>query len=121
MNILLIYIILIIASISRAIQEHGKWRNSKEWSILYNTWFLKTNHKYNIDGYHVSSRIFVTSIVYLGWYIGGMQSQWWLPLLLIEIMYILYGIFYHIVFTPNDKRDWSLFRNENTANTKKRL
>jgi hypothetical protein len=106
-----IYIVLLtlVAGISRAIMEHGKWRNSKEWSILYGTWWLKHDHKYNIDGYHSTGRVLLTATIYVGWLLGGRQAPWWAPLLVVEAVYIVYGLFYHIVFTPPSKRDWRLF------------
>jgi hypothetical protein len=108
--VIAIIILIIIAGVSRAIMEQGKWRNSPEWSVLYGTWWLKHNHSYNIDGYHTSGRILVTAMAYLGWLLGGMQAPWWTPLVAVEAMYLIYGLFYHVVFTPKGKRDWRLFK-----------
>ena len=103
-----IIILIIIAGISRAIMEQGKWRNSPEWSVLYGTWWLKHNHSYNIDGYHTSGRVLVTSMCAVGWLMQDYPL--WAVLVAVEAMYLIYGLFYHVIFTPPGKRDWRLFR-----------
>ena len=98
---------LILSAMFRAIQEHCKWRNSKEWSVLYNTWWLASNNKYNIDGYHVSSALhvgllFVSALLYD-------FSYWLLPIFWI-CFYQVFNLFYHVVFTVKNKRDLPVFR-----------
>jgi uncharacterized membrane protein len=107
----MIYIILLIliAGISRAIHEHGKWRNSEEWSILYGTWWLKHDHKYNLDGYHTTGRILITACSAIGFLLCYYEYHVLSILIVIELVYFVYLIFYHIVFTPKGKRDFRYF------------
>lgn len=99
-------ILLIFSAAFRAIQEHGKWRNSAEWSVLYGTWWLRTDHPLNLDGYHVSSSLHVWLVLFAGFF--WQWSLWWVPVAWIAF-YQVNNFFYHVVFTVPERRDWQLF------------
>ena len=55
----MVVVLLFLSAMFRAIQEHAKWRNSPGWSILYGSWWLRTDHPLNLDGYHIASALHV--------------------------------------------------------------
>lgn len=99
--------LLILSAMFRAIQEHAKWRNSPGWSILYGSWWLRTDHPLNLDGYHIASALhvgllFVAALLW-DW------SFWWLPVAWIGF-YQVNNLFYHVVFTHPDNWDLPIFK-----------
>lgn len=94
----MIFFLLTLSAIFRAIQEHAKWKNDKDLSIFHGTWFLKTDGFLNLDGYHICSFLHIFFFALAGYIFD--YPIWSIPIFTHLFFYQIFNLFYHILFNP---------------------